>query len=198
MKKTLYLLVVLFSLITFFNSCSVNKELSAQRELDIKNSREEGSGCFVEFTDGTIKKYNTLKLMRGLMKTPHLMADGKIKIEAREIKAYQNADHYAISQLLYSPKKPSYVAIETLPGFAVRIARGNVNMYVRKFYNTQNAVDEFFVQSPDGQISEFVNNSPTPHSDVQSIFREKKYIQVNSAVPILTSIDNNKALTKNR
>jgi hypothetical protein len=198
MKKSFYLLAVLFAFLTIFNSCTVNKQLSAQRELDIKNSREEGSGCFVEFTDGTIKKYNTLKLMRGVMKTPHLLADGKIKIEAREIKAYQNADHYAISQLLYSPKKPSYVAIETLPGFAVRIARGNVNMYVRKFYNTQNAVDEFFVQSPDGQITEYLNTSLIPDVDVQSILREKKYIQVNSSVASLISMDTNKALTKNK
>jgi hypothetical protein len=100
--------------------------------------------------DGTIKNYATLKLVTGFLKTPYLLADGKIKIMGKDIKAYQNKDHYAISQAIFTSGHKSYVATETLPGFAIRIAKGKINVYAKKYYNGVAAVDEYFVQKGEG------------------------------------------------
>lgn len=180
MKKNLYSIATLLSLIFILNSCAGSKEYQAQRKTDVENAKETATGCFVEFNDGSIKNYSTLILVKGILKTPHLLADGKTRIEAKDIKAYQNKDHYAISQTVFNPKRRSLVAVESLPGFAVRIAKGELNVYVRKTYNTQKAVDEFFLQSgTNGEIVEysyalmndFIKNSP----EAREFFNSKKY-----------------------
>lgn len=179
MKKNLYSITTILAFLVLLNSCAVNKEYLLQRKSDIKNAKDAATSCFVEFNDGTVKNYTTLKIIKGVMTTPHLLANGKIRIEAKDIRAYQNDEHYAISQSVFNPKRHSYVAVESLPGFAVRIAKGRLNVYVRKCYNTQKAVDEFFLQSGnDGQILEysytlmndFIKNSP----EALDFFNSKK------------------------
>lgn len=132
-------------------------------------------GCFVQFNDGTIKEYATLELVTGLFKTPHLLADGATIITATEIKAYQDKNHYAISQKEFTTLKPSKVAVEALPGFAVRIAQGSLNVYSLKFYNGHNASEKLFIQNGDsGQIvactPELLNEMIKGNNDAYTYF----------------------------
>jgi len=154
MKQITGISVLIFSL--FFQSCITKRiaenNLTATEQESVRN---ESSNCFVEFADGQIKNFSTLKLIKGITTTPHLLGDGKFKIKARDIRAYQNNNHYAISQKVYNPKRLSYVAIESLPGFAVQIAKGKLNIYVRKSYDSNKAIEEYFIQKGDDPISEY-------------------------------------------
>ena len=132
MRKSLQQLTVLFAILIAVSSCKSSKEAMAQRKADIEQSKEATTACFVQLNDGTIKNYTTLKLVTGMLKTPYLLADGKIKILGKDIKAYQSKEHYAISQENFTSCHRSYVAKETLPGFAIRIAKGKINVYTKK------------------------------------------------------------------
>jgi hypothetical protein len=113
----------------------------------------DNTGCFVEFTDGSIKQYGSLKLVTGLFKTPHLVADDSIIVNASGIKAYQNENGYAVSQKEFSEGHKSNVSKSALPGFALRVVKGYINLYSLKFYNGHNTTEKFYVQNgPDGQI----------------------------------------------
>lgn len=152
----------------------------AQRKADIEQSKEAVNTCFIEMNDGTIKHYKSLKLITGVMKTPYLLADGKLHINAKEIKAYQNNDYYAISQQGFTSGRRTYIAKEALPGFAIRIAKGKVNVYTKKYYNGVAAVDEYFVQmGDDGQVlaytTETMNLMVKDDPEALDFFMAKKY-----------------------
>jgi hypothetical protein len=52
--------------------------------------------------------------------------------------------------------KKSAVAVETLPGFAIRLVKGRLNVYTKKYFNGNVAVDEYFVQiGNDGKIQKY-------------------------------------------
>ena len=162
MRKNLFSAAILFGVLATFNACSTNKAAFSKLTSDTQHAKETAYGCFVQRLDGTIQEYKTLELVTGVFKTPHLLADGKIKINASEIKAYQNKDHYAISQESFRSGHKSNVAIGTLPGFAIRIGKGKLNVYSKKFSNGQQAVDEFFIQSGDnGQVVAYSNEIMT-------------------------------------
>ena len=152
MKKTLYTLPLLLIIICLFQSCATDKSI-ASRITEFENSRSGDAVCFVQMNDGTIKYYTTLKLVTGIFTSPHLLADGQVKINSTEIKAYQDASHYAISQKIFASGKRSAVAVETLPGFAIRVVQGKLNVYCKKFFNGERAADEYYLQSGDeGEI----------------------------------------------
>jgi hypothetical protein len=46
----------------------------------------------------------------------------------------------------------SNIAVETLPGFAVRIASGRLNVYVKKYKINGSVVDEYYLQEGKGQV----------------------------------------------
>ena len=98
MKTPLSTVALLLSILTIFNSCSTSSVSRSQRRADIVNSKENTDECFVKMSDGTIKQYKSLTLVTGAFSTPYLLADGKTKIKASQIIAYQNKNHYAISQ----------------------------------------------------------------------------------------------------
>jgi hypothetical protein len=153
MKKSVPLIPVLLCIMLIFNSFSTINPPLVQGKNNFGDPKEDPAVCFVQMKDGTVRNYTSLKLVTGVLITPHLLADDKIKIYPGEIKAYQNKDHYAVSQVTFASGRRTYVAVETLPGFAVRIARGKVNLYSKKFYNGTSSIDEFFIQSgDDGQI----------------------------------------------
>ncbi len=158
MKKNLPNLALAFMASSMISSCSTNQISASQRKVEAQNSKEIAAASFVKMNDGTVKVYQSLKLVTGIFTTPHLLADGKFKIEPSSITAYQNNDHYAISQSMIAKGRKSYVAIETLPGFAVRVAKGKLNVYCKKFYNGRAAVDEFFLQS--GNEGEILSYTP--------------------------------------
>ena len=119
--------------------------------IDLPNG--EYNGCFVQYTDGTVKQFGTLKLVTGIFKTPHLVADDSVVIYAAELKAYQNENGYAVSQKGFAGDKKTFVAKDVLPGFAVRIVKGHLNIFSVKYYNGQNITERLFVQHGDGEIT---------------------------------------------
>lgn len=152
MKTNLPSIKGILCLLVLLNSCTSSKNSIDQHKPETESVKEDAS-CFVQMKDGTLKNYTSLKLVTGVFKTPHLVADGNVIINAEEIKAYQSKDHYAISQKEFTTTKPSYVAVEALPGFAVRVTKGKLNVYSIKYYNGHNTTEKFYLQSGDeGQI----------------------------------------------
>ncbi len=147
MKKNIPFVSALAGLILLLSSFSIDiNNTKAVNPPETKSPNPEVC-CFVNFKDGTTKYYSSLKLVTGVLMTPHLLADETIIIEANNISSYQNNLHFAVSEKMLTTKRKSYVATETLPGFAVRIVNGRLNIYSRKFYNGQFTVDEYFLQS---------------------------------------------------
>lgn len=187
-------LVALFCLFVFLNSFSTNPTVTPKEALS----------CFVEYNDGTIKQFTTLELVTGLFKSPHLLADGEIVIKADEIKAYQDKDHYAISQKVFTELRPSKVAVDALPGFAIRIAQGKLNVYSLKFYNGHNASEKLFVQSGDsGQIvsctPELLKELIKDNADAIAYLttKEKKTAEVKKMIEVVDMYNTSALITKN-
>lgn len=146
MKKSIPSITALCSLVILLNSCTVAKESVAKQSSAVENSDDNNLTCFVQLNDGSIKQYSTLKLVTGVLVTPHLLADNKTVINSKDIIAYQSKEHYAVTAKILTSKKNSRVAVETLPGFAVKVLSGKLNVYSRKFYNGANTVEEYFLQ----------------------------------------------------
>lgn len=137
--------------VIMLNSCTVAKNATSIDE--VKNMTDGPATCFVKMNDGTIKQFTSLKLVTGVLTTPHLLGDDKVVINAKDIIAYQSNKHYAVSSKILTSTKSANVSVETLPGFAVRVVAGKVNVYCRKYYNGANTADEYFLQSGnDGYI----------------------------------------------
>jgi hypothetical protein len=159
--------------------------------------------AFVKKKDGTVEYYQTLKLVKGVFKAPHLLADGKTKIEAKDIIAYQNDQHFAISQETFAGGKKSFVAVETLPGFAIRISKGKMNVYCKKFYNGRAAVDEFYLQLGDeGSIlpysADLMTSMISNNNEALSYFSANPEEMLTKKIQIVADLYNNSALiTKN-
>jgi len=130
-------------------ACTSGKVAMAKHKAEMMNSKESASGCFVEFNDGRVQTYNSLTMRTGVFATPCLMANGNQKLRAKDIRSYQTLTHYAVSQTLFVSGRETAVATEALPGFAVRIAKGRINVYSKKYYNGRVAVDEYFIQKGD-------------------------------------------------
>lgn len=178
MKKQVQLLVAIGCTVTIMQSCAVSATSSADKEAAVKPTNESNAECFVEMKDGSIRHFKTLKLVTGVFASPHLLADGKEKISSADIKAYQNASHYAISQELFKDNIRSKSAVETLPGFAVRIAKGKVNIYCKKYYNGTGTAEQLFIQEGDGEImafsSETMSSLLKDHPEAAQFFQSSK------------------------
>ncbi len=205
MKRTLQSTAILLTAIIALGSCKSSKVSIAQRKADIEQSKEATTACFIQLNDGTIKNYKTLTLVTGVLKTPYLLADGKIKILGKDIKAYQNKEHYAISQESFTSGHKSYVAKETLPGFAIRIAKGKINVYAKKFYNGVGTVDEYFIQKgDDGKVMAYttanMNELAKDDDNANNFFATRKFSPSKPQKdPAKASYDNStKIVTKNK
>lgn len=145
--KTSYRAAALLGILAcFLVSCKTSNFQPSMRKCAIACSKDTDKGCFVKFNDGTVKVYSTLALITGVFTSPHLLADGKIKLLPSQLTAYQNAQHFAISQKTFASGHKTIAAVETLPGFAVRVLKGDINVYVKKYFNGHRAVDEYYVQ----------------------------------------------------
>ena len=151
--KNIPAIAVLISATILLNSCAVSKNSVDQQQTVLKSVNESSTGCFVQQNDGSIKQFTTLKLVTGVLTTPHLLGDGKVVINSKDIIAYQDAKQYAVSAKILTSKKSATVSVETLPGFAVKVLSGKLNVYCRKYYNGANTSDEYFLQNGnDGYI----------------------------------------------
>lgn len=151
MKTIIPAFAVLLCGTILLNSCAVSRNSIALDK--VKNVTDGPASCFVKLNDGTIKQFTTLKLVTGVLTTPHLLGDDKVVINSKDIIAYQNNKHYAVSSKILTSTKSANVSVETLPGFAVKVLSGKLNVYSRKYYNGTATADEYFLQSGnDGYI----------------------------------------------
>lgn len=193
------ILCLLFSL----NACVSSKNVLEQNKPASENTKEEAA-CFVQMNDGTVKNYSTLKLVTGVFKTPHLIADGNIIISADKVAAYQSKEQYAISQKGFTTIQPSYVATDALPGFAVRVAKGKLNVYAIKYYNGHNTTEKFFLQiGDDGAIVpykyELMSDLVKDNIEAYNFFnKKKKTIALNKRLLVTADMYNNSSyISKN-
>ncbi len=153
MKQSLLTKAALCSFVLLFSCFVFVNHVAAQPKADISPSEENNKNCFVKLKDGSIREYVTLKLVTGVLVSPHLLANDKIVIKASDISAYQSDKHFAVSYSSLITPRTAMVSVETLPGFAVRVVTGKMNVYARKYYNGGNAVNEYFLQhGTDGEI----------------------------------------------
>lgn len=202
MKRTI---PVILSFLALFNlsSCSSTKMTTAERKTALQNSKESGE-CFVQLADGTIKNYTSLKLVTSIYKSPHLLADGKIKIYPHEIMSYQNKNHFAVYAGGFSlGGHKSNIASETLPGFAVRIASGHLNVYIKKYKVNDRVVDEYFLQEGNGQVLVYspelmdalIKNSPEA---LDFFNNNRKRIKLTKQLKLTASIFNDAYFNKEK
>jgi hypothetical protein len=149
MKAFIPAFTVFLGGIAILNSCSISKNTVTFPKTTIQSFSDKPTGSFVQLNNGTIKHFSTLKLVTGILTTPHLLGDGKVVIKSNEIIAYQNDKHYAVSSKILASKKSAAVSVESLPGFAVKLMSGKLNVYSRKYYNGANTTEEYFLQSGD-------------------------------------------------
>jgi hypothetical protein len=159
MKKALHPLILpVLSLIILLNSCSTAKNTVSDARVDTDRVKENNNSCFVQKNDGVILNFSSLKLVNTVFNDPYLLADNKTRIYPKDIKAYQDKDYYVVSQKGFVNARKSYVSTEALPGFAVKLVSGKLNVYRKKFYNGTNAADEFYLQL--GELGQIVRYSP--------------------------------------
>ena len=175
MKKVYTFSPVLFTTTLVLLSFLAIDPIKAQNNADVKNQAETHA-VFVQLNDGTIKNYTSLKMVTGIMMTPHLVADGRVIINGNEIKSYQDDDnHYAVSQKVFESGRRTHLAVDVLPGFVQRIASGKINIYNKQSYNGYRRIDEFFIQSGDGSIL------PYSESRVNDLVKDEQALKLFNA-----------------
>ncbi|HRF26863.1 MAG TPA: hypothetical protein PKW54_05960 [Ferruginibacter sp.] len=133
------------------SACSASRN-QVSRTDDMYDAREKGKGCFVQLKDGQFKHVKTLELVKGIGKTPHLLADGNTRYYPQDIICYQTEDQFAISsQHFLKGGQKGKVASEALPGFAARLRKGKLNIYVMKYSAGAKVKDEFYFQQGCGR-----------------------------------------------
>lgn len=201
MKTTIiYLLIIALCVSLLVNSCAAGKDYVAADQIATENVIEK-SNCYVVLKDGTVKYYSTLKLVTGVFKTPHLLADGKVEILPAAIKEYTDAKYHAIDQKQFYTKVNTHVATNVLPGFAVREIKGNLNLYSLQFYNGSNVYKKYFLQNgSEGKIlpytpallNEYANNN----AEVKNFLTKKKNKQ-KQLLAVISSYNSAQSLSKN-
>lgn len=193
-------LLCIFSSLTF----TVNGRNLVEKNLKTELPSGEYTGCFVQFTDGTIQEYKTLKLVTGIFKTPHLVANDSIVIYASQVSAYQNEECFAVSQKEFGENKKTLVAKDALPGFAVRVVTGRLNVFSIKFYNGHNTTEKLFIQNgAKGDITacthELLEELIKENADAVSILHVKSK-PLNDPKKFLAAVEafnNSKLISKN-
>ncbi len=182
MKTNFTQALVLTSTLLFLQSCAVSSSTAQpEAEADLKPGQGSSGNSFVVLHDGTIQHYKSLKLVTGIFSSPHLLADAKTKIPASDVCAYQNEDHFALSQQNLVNGRRSKSAVESLPGFAVRIATGKLNIYSHKYYNGSGTSEELFIQvGNEGAILAYkpglLNDILKDHPEAFNFFNSRKKI----------------------
>ncbi len=87
----IYLIIISICVALLVNSCATGKDTvavsqtSTEKQTDVKASKKADS--YIEMNDGTIRKYNQIKLVTGIIYTPYLLANEQIKTLPTQIKA---------------------------------------------------------------------------------------------------------------
>jgi len=201
MKTTIiYLLIIALCVSMLVNSCAAGRN-SVKIEYARSEKVVEKTDCYVVLRDGTVKSFSTLKLVTGFFKTPHLLADGYVKIMAGDIKEYRDANNYAIAQTAFYNKVKTHVATNVLPGFALREIKGDLNVYSIRFYNGSNVYKKYFLQKGiDGKIvpytAQILNEYAKDNAEVKNFLSKKKRKQ-NQLLAVVNNYNNSISISKN-
>lgn len=173
MKTILHGASALAVAVCFMASCSVSK-MTEENFVSTPNNKA-ALPCFVELKNGSIRQFSSLKLVTGPFVSPHLLANGKEKLETAAIKAYQTNKLYAVTQEVFVDNTRSRSAVETLPGFATRIAEGNITVYCKKYFNGRTTAEQLFVQKDGGEIfaftPELLNSLLKDNTEAKELFK---------------------------
>ena len=201
MKTTIiYLLIIALCVTLLVSSCAAGKNNvnSAEARIETVN---ENANCFVVLKDGTVKNYSTLKLITGIFKTPHLLANGTTEILPADIKEYKDANYHAVAQTAFYTKVKTHVATNVLPGFAIRELRGNLNVYSIQFYNGSNVYKKYFLQRGDnGKIvpytAQLLNEYAKDNAEVKNFLLKKRSKQ-KQLLAVVNNYNNSVSISKN-
>lgn len=203
MKKSVPTALAVICLFTLLSSFAFEDNNTQQYDSVVNPAKVEPT-CFVQLNDGTIKQFTTLKLVTGVFKSPHLLADGNITIAASEIIAYQDKEHFAVSQKEFFSGNQSNVAINALPGFAIRIAKGRLNVYSLKYYNGHNTTEKLFLQAGDaGKIiacnPETLSELIKDNNDAYNLYTAKKQktTDAKNLLAVVNLYNNSSFISKN-
>ena len=75
MKTSIPLVALCCNAIIFLTSCAISNNSTVQHKPDVENTKETSATCYVIRNDGTIEEYSSLKLVTGVLVTPHLLAE---------------------------------------------------------------------------------------------------------------------------
>ncbi len=205
MKKSTTLIAAYCCMVTLtLFSCNTSKNSIANDKQESEIMVEHTSASFVQYLDGSIQNFQSLKLITGILVTPHLLGDGNKVIYAKDILAYQDNKQYAVSQKLFKSKRKSFVAKETLPGFAIKVISGKINVYKRTIFNGERATEQFFLQNGTGgeicaYSPELMNELLKSNPEVLNYFKSKT-LKENLFEKLQTTVclfNNDMAVTKN-
>ena len=183
----IYLIIISICVALLVSSCATGKDSivlpqpATEKQMTVAAKQDD---CYVEMNNGSIIKYSRLKLVTGVLATPYLLANGEIKISVSQIKAYRDANYYAIAQREFYTTNNSHVAKNVLPGFAVREIKGDVNLYSLQYFNGSNIYKKFFLQKGnDGKIMPYtpqlLNEYAQNNMEVKNFVTKKKAKQKN-------------------
>jgi len=196
MKKlnTLAAILMFSSTVTSFANTKIDTKPSLTKD-PISSSL-----CYVKMKDGSVRTYHSLTLEKGLFVSPHLLANGVEKLSAQDIVEYKTQDILAVSQSLLKGCRKSNVSTEVLPGFAKLVLSGPVNVYMRKMSNGTVTVDQYFIQSGNGDIQAYTpslmrdmigNNATALEAFERNSSAANLYFQLRETISVL----NNTSLT---
>jgi len=204
MKKTIILALLALPVILVFNSCSVTAKLGSEQTEHAVGAVEPSSACFVQKTDGSIVGYQTLKLVNSIFNNAYLLADGKTRIYPKEILSYQTSEYFAITQKKLANGHKSFVSMDCLPGYARRIAKGQMNVYSKKYFNGTVAVDEYYIQWGEfgpiraykpAQLKELIKSNPEASRYFSTNMKQKPTGDLLLATASM--VNNNNLVSKN-
>ena len=201
----IYLIIISVCVALLVTSCATGKDSVVISQPEIEKQTDDESSkkadCYVVMNDGTIRKYSKIKLVTGVLITPYLLGDGEVKILPIQIKAYKDANYYAISQREFYNTNKTHVANNVLPGFAVRELKGDVNVYSLQYFNGSNIYKKFFLQKgKDGKImpytTQLLNEYAKNNMEVKNFVTKKKAKQ-RDLIAVVENYNNSISVSKN-
>ncbi len=199
MKGRTSLSITLMIAIFLLQACATSN-ISPLEQNDLKQ-QNTSNNISVTFKDGTKTAFTSLRLITGVLKTPYLLADDKVKIKWNDVIAYSDNKIEAIAQSTFYTANVSKLATKTLPGFAIKEASGAFNLYSLAFYKNGNTVKKYFLQEgTDGKIelcnAALLKKYDNAFSAIKDGKKNGKAINSKTMVALVDRLNNSSSISK--
>lgn len=199
MKGRASLSITLMIAIFLLQSCATSS--ISTTEQNVTTQQNTNNNISVTFKDGTKKGYGSLSLVTAILKTPYLLADGKVKIKGKDVLAYTDGKYEAIAQSTFYTQDVSKLATKTLPGFAIKEASGTFNLYSLAYYKNGNTVKKYFLQEgSDGKIelcnAALLGKYDNAFSATKNGKKNSKAINSKTMVALVDRLNNSSSISK--